>query len=132
MEHNHHDPVYQMNGTHYPGIILLVKILFSNIIFTNALTGGLWGSKVCDNRDLATIRSEDLIQEEVGRQVIYSQITKVKSAKSALRFVRTLRVGRRGRPMKKDRPRLSGLVIHNHSPKRHFWGPMGDTGEGPY
>ena len=34
-------------------------------IFTNALTGGLWGP-ICDNRDLATIRSEDLIQEEVG------------------------------------------------------------------
>ena len=60
----------------------------------------------CDNRDLAAIRSEDLIKRTSGRQVINSQITKVNSTKSALRFVRTLRVGRRGGSVKRTGPDL--------------------------
>ena len=98
--------------------------------FTNALTGGLWGSNMRQPGPREN-KVQGPYTRRSGRQVIYSQITKVNSTKSALRFVRTLRVGRRGRPMKRTGPDLLSLVIHNHSPERHFWSPMGDTGEGP-
>ena len=56
-------------------------------------------------------------QKKSGRQVISSQITKDSaSTRSALGFVRTLRVGRRGRPVK-DRPRLSEMIANNRNSK---------------